>query len=170
MGHLSYDKVILIRQSFVDMQSKKDYICCAYHYAKQKRLCFALNCSLTSKRFGALHLNTLGHCNITYFQGYKYFITIVGHNSRFTHINLLTTKSKTKHNIKNFVDVTEIQLETNFKILCTDNEVELCMNDFYASKGIIYQRSYVETKKMTLLKENPSIYCLLLMPSFSKVI
>lgn len=47
--------------------------------------------------------------------------------------------------MKQFFAPVENQSQTNIKVMQSDNGPEFIMPEIYASKGIIQQRSYVET-------------------------
>ena len=60
-------------------------------------------------------------------------------------MGLLQSKAKVQINVQNFVALVENQFDTKVKIIRLDNGPEFFMKEFYASKGILHQRSCVET-------------------------
>jgi hypothetical protein len=62
-------------------------------------------------------------------------------------------KSQTHFILKSFINLVETQFQTQVKCLRTDNGIEFIMSDFYASKGIIHQRSCVKTQQQNAIIE-----------------
>jgi hypothetical protein len=77
--------------------------------------------------------------------GHKYFLTLVDDYSRFTWIIFLKTKNETRNNLIHFIAYLENQFSTTLKCLRSDNGTEFALSDFFLSKGIIHQKSCVET-------------------------
>lgn len=72
---------------------------------------------------------------------------------RFTWIHLLQTKSQTPHLIKSNFHLTESQFNKKIKCIRSDNGTEFHMPNFFASKGTIYQLSFVETPQQNSIVE-----------------
>jgi hypothetical protein len=62
-------------------------------------------------------------------------------------------KSQTRSLLQSFFTFVEIQFHTSIKCLRTDNGNEFLMHDFYASKGVIHQRSCAETPQQNAVIE-----------------
>lgn len=77
--------------------------------------------------------------------GHKYFLTILYDYSRYTWIVLLKSKSEVKIQVQNFVALVENQFETTVKCIQFNNGPEFLQKDFFSSKGIIHQTSFVYT-------------------------
>jgi len=73
------------------------------------------------------------------------FLTIVDDHSRFLWTILLKTKSEVPSHIQNFIHLIQNQHNVTPKIIRSDNGPEFLLSDFYASQGIIHQKSCVET-------------------------
>jgi transposase InsO family protein len=72
------------------------------------------------------------------------FLTILDDYSRHVWIVMMKTKLEDSEKIKSFVLV-ENQFEKKVKSIRSDNGPEFLMQEFYAEKGILHQRSYVYT-------------------------
>lgn len=80
--------------------------------------------------------------------GHKYFLPILDDFSRFVWIILLKSKAEVQSHVKNFILIVENQYSTSsakVKIVRIDNGPEFLLTQFYTSKGILRQRSCVET-------------------------
>ena len=73
-------------------------------------------------------------------QGFRYFLTIVDDNSRYTWVIMLHNKSEVHQHIIDFTVFVKNHFKTNIKTIRTDNDVEFAMSNFYASKGIIHKK------------------------------
>ena len=60
---------------------------------------------------------------------------------------LLKTKAEVQSKIQDFVTLVENQFDTRIKIIRSDDGPEFFMTNFYASKGILHQKSCVETPR-----------------------
>jgi hypothetical protein len=70
---------------------------------------------------------------------------VVDDHSRFTWVFLKKHKSESCSFLQSFINLIETQFHLKVKNVRTDNGPEFFMTDFFASKGIIHQRSCVET-------------------------
>ena len=86
-------------------------------------------------------------------QGFRYFLTIVDDYPRYTWVILLHNKSEVRQHIINFTVFVQKHFKTNIKMIRTDNGVEFAMSNFYASKGIIHQKSCIETPQQNGIVE-----------------
>jgi len=85
-------------------------------------------------------------------QCFRYFLTIVDDYSRYTWVILLHNKSEVRQHIINFAVFVQNHFKINIKTIRTDNGVEFSMSIFYASKGIIHQKSCVETQQNDIVE------------------
>jgi transposase InsO family protein len=120
-------------------------VCDVCHFAKQKRLPFTLSTSIATSKFDLLHLDIWGPLAIPSVHGHRYFLTIVDDHTRFVWIILLKQKSEVAIKLQHFITLIENQYTTVPKIIRSDNGPEFSLSTFYSSKGIIHQRSCVET-------------------------
>jgi len=60
LGHPSHDKLVVIKQSFPSIFSNKSFVCDTCHYAKQKKLPFLNNTSISPKPFSLIHVDIWG--------------------------------------------------------------------------------------------------------------
>ena len=81
---------------------------------------------------------------------------------------MLTDKYEARMSVQKFVTLVERQFNTAVKHIRSDNGPEFLMSDFYASKGIIHERSCVETlqqngkverKHQHMLNVAHALYC-----------
>ena len=92
-----------------------------------------------------IHCDLRGPFSVQTHNGSVYFLTIVDDLSRFTWVYLLHSKSQTRSHIIQFFKMIETQFNLNIKCLRSDNGPEFNMSDFFLTKGVIHQRSCVET-------------------------
>ena len=76
---------------------------------------------------------------------HKYFLTIVDDHSRFLWIILLKSKAEAANHVKSFITMIENQFQVTPKFIRSDNGPEFMLSEFYASLGILNQKSCVET-------------------------
>jgi hypothetical protein len=60
-------------------------------------------------------------------------------------------KSQTHSHLQSFINLVETQFPHKVKCLCTDNGPEFLMSDFFASKGILHQRSCVKSPQQNAI-------------------
>ena len=77
--------------------------------------------------------------------GSKYFLTIMDDFSRCTWTFLMPHKSDVSNLIQSFYNLVVNQFNKTIKVVRSDNGPKFALHSFYASKGIIYQLSFVET-------------------------
>ena len=98
-----------------------------------------------SKVFELIHLDIWGTFSKMSMHGHKYFLTILDDFSRFTWVSLLKSKAKVQISIQNFINLMKNQFNIKIKIVNFDNGPKNLLKEIYASKGILHQRSCVET-------------------------
>jgi len=153
MGHLSEEKINVMRIQYPYISAKKSNVCDTCHRAKQKKLSFALSKYATIKSFELLHMDIWGPCSIISMRSFRYFLTIVDNFSRYTWVILLHTKSEVRNHILKFIAYAENQFQTIVQIFRTDNGAEFAMKCLFSSKGIIHQTTCVETPEQNGIVE-----------------
>jgi len=108
-------------------------------------LSFSISTSHASSNFELLHLDIWGPLFVSSIHGHRYFLTIVDDHSRFLWIILLKTKSKVSHHVKSFIKMVQTQFHVTPKCIRSDNGPEFLIPSFYESRGILHQKSCVET-------------------------
>lgn len=84
---------------------------------------------------------------------HKYFLTIIDDHSRYVWFILMSTKSETQQQLKDFIALMEKQFDTKTKAIQSDNGAEFIMKQFYASQEIIHQTSCIETPQQNGIVE-----------------
>jgi len=115
------------------------------YFAKQRKLPYNSSTFIASSNFELLHFDIWGHLAKVSIHGHRYFFTIVDDHSRFLSTILLKNKSEVPFHIQNCISLIQNQHKVTPKIIRSDNGPEFILSAFYASKGIIHQRSCVET-------------------------
>jgi hypothetical protein len=145
LGHVSHSRMSYMTQLYPSVSFDNKAVCDVCHFAKQKRLPFTLSTSIATSKFDLLHLDIWGPLAIPSVHGHRYFLTIVDDHTRFVWIILLKQKSEVAIKLQHFITLIENQYTTVPKIIRSDNGPEFSLSTFYSSKGIIHQRSCVET-------------------------
>lgn len=92
--------------------------------------------------------------------GHAYFLTIVHDYSRHTWIFLMKSKSEARPLIMQFINMVQIQFNTSIKQIRSYNGKEFLMLDNYKNKGIIHQRTCIETPQQNVVVERKHIHIL----------
>jgi hypothetical protein len=155
LGHISDSGLQVISKNFPFVPSKNNMPPCdACHFSKQKKLPFPQSMLKSLAPFDILHADLWGPYSTISLLGHKYFLTLVDDYSRFTWVIFLKTKDETKKSLINFIAFIENQFHTTLKCLRSDNGTEfVVMGDFLSSKGIIHQKSCVETPQQNGIVE-----------------
>ncbi|CAJ2636545.1 unnamed protein product [Trifolium pratense] len=132
-------------QMYPDIHNDNKAACDVCHYAKQKKLTFPRSISISSSIFELLHFDIWGPLSITSVHNHKYFLTIVDDYSRYTWIILLKSKADVSSHVQNFILSIQTQHKITPKTIRSDNGPEFLLDSFYASHGILHQKSCVET-------------------------
>ncbi|XP_019168860.1 PREDICTED: uncharacterized protein LOC109164767 [Ipomoea nil] len=103
--------------------------------------------------FELIHLDIWGPFPVCSLQGQHYFLTIVDDYSRFTWLHLMRHKSEARPLIKAFYNYVVTQFSTKIKVIRSDNGAEFNMTEFYAEKGILHQKSCVNTPQQNAIAE-----------------
>lgn len=155
LGHIYESGMQIIYKQFPYIPCKNNMTPCDIcPFSKQKKLPFSNSITNSAFPFQILHADVWGPFATTSIFGHRYFLTLVDDYSRFTWIILLKNKSETKNFIINFVAYLENQFNTSLKCLKSDNGTEfVTLTDFLRSKGIIHQRSCIETPQQNGIVE-----------------
>jgi len=125
-----------------------DYFCETCVLAKFHRLPFNKSTITTTAPFQLVHMDLWGPYRVTSVTRAKYFLTIVDDCSRSTWTQMLQTKTQVFSSIKQFYHMVATQFKVNILMIRSDNGSEFihsaCL-DFFASKGILHQKSIVKT-------------------------
>ena len=165
LGHPSDVKLHSLSHLFPFLQNCCTKDCNVCILAKQKRLPFPFYNKRAIHSFDLVHMDVWGPFSVPTTARHRYFLTIVDNASRATWIFLLRAKSEVRPLITSFYNMVHAQFNTSIKSIRIDNALEFNMVDFYSSKGIIHQQSYVSLhNKIQLWKGNISTFWLLLEP------
>ena len=146
LGHLSASKLSILNKMYQYIpHSLANTPCTVCPVAKQKKNSFPVSNTVSTHAFHLIHMDIWGPLSITSVYGHKYFLTIVDDYSRHTWIFLLKQKSEVKNLIVSFVALVETQFKSKIQKLRSDNGPEFHLPEFYSLKGIVHQRSCVET-------------------------
>jgi len=74
MGHLSDERLNVLRTQYSYISAEKTYVCNVCHRAKQKKLPFALSNSHTTNIFELLHMDIWGLCFVISMHSFRYSI------------------------------------------------------------------------------------------------
>jgi len=154
LGHISdsIHKCISIQFPIVKYTSTHSP-CDICHYAKHKKTSFPHSLTNSTQIFDILHADIWGPYATPSVSGFKYFLTLVDDFSRFTWVIFMKCKGETRNHLMNFISFIDTQFHKKLKCLRSDNGLEFIMPSFYLSKGIIHQRSCVETPQQNGIVE-----------------
>ncbi|KAL2920586.1 Retrovirus-related Pol polyprotein from transposon RE1 [Bienertia sinuspersici] len=146
-GHLPFSKLQYVDSS-IKCDANHDEICQVCPKAKQARLPFPVSLSITNKSFEIIHVDVWGPYKVVTHDKCNMFFTIVDDWSRQTWVFMLRNKSEVVSVMEHFLFLIENQFGKTIKCIRSDNARELTegrMKEIYQKKGIIHQRSCVET-------------------------
>jgi len=144
-GHLSHSRILTMSSLYPSISINKNSVCDLRHFAKHKHLPFSISQTNASSNFELIHFDIWGPISTASIHGYRYFLTILDDHSRFLWVILLKTKAEVSTHDKNFITLIQTQFHITPKHIRTDNGPEFLLPDFYASLGIVHQRSCVAT-------------------------
>ena len=136
------DKMSYLYSSITNDNKATCDIC---HFAKQKHIPFTTSLSHALSNFELLHFDIWGPLSVSSLHGHRYFLTIVDDHSRFFWIILLKSKAEVAHHVQSFIKMIQNQFHVTLKFIRSDNGPKFMLSDFYASCGIIHQKTCVET-------------------------
>jgi len=145
LGHLSHQRLVFMQTLYPSISCDNKAICDVCHFARHKKSSFVPSISHATSKFELLHFDIWGPLAISSVHNHKYCLTIVDDFSRFVWTILLKTKAEVSHHVKQFIIMIENQYNIVPKTVRSDNGPEFLIPDYYASKGILHQKSCVET-------------------------
>jgi hypothetical protein len=92
-----------------------------------------------------IHVDIWRPFSVQSINGSSFFLTIVDDFSRFTWVYLLQSKAQVRNLLQFFYTFVKTQFQLKIKAIRSDHGAEFCMSEFYSSKGILHQLSYVKT-------------------------
>jgi len=108
--------------------------------------------------FELIHYNIWGAYRVPSLCGAQYFLIIVDDASRAVWVYLMKAKGEVSVLLQNFVIMVKTQFGKDVKIIRSDNGQEFLgpMRQFYQEKGIIHQRTCIDTPQQNGLVERHS--------------
>lgn len=145
LGHAPITLIQKLKIQVPSIDYNKTGVCDMSQFAKQRRATFSPSFSNASRPLALIHMDIWGPYSTTSVHGHRYFLTIVDDYSRFTWLILLKGKYEVQQAVQDFVLMIENQLEKKVQKIRSDNGPKFSLPKFYASKGIIHQKSCVST-------------------------
>lgn len=145
LGHAAQSKMNLIAH-LKGHGAKTDQVCLTCPMAKFQKLPFSDCTSHSSANFALIHLDTWGPYKVHTRGKFKYFLTIVDDRSRNTWLYLMKNKSDFFVCFQAFYEYVFTKFKTKIECIRSDNAPEFsdsACTAFYASRGIIHQKSCV---------------------------
>ena len=131
-------------------------VCSICPKAKLYRQSFPLSSTRAKVVFELIHVDIWSAYKCTTYDGYKYFLTIVDDYSRATWVHLMSSKSNAFPLLQSFIIFIEKQFHASVKIIRSDTGSEFqdkTSIQFYTSKGIMHQKSCVDTPQQNGIVE-----------------
>ncbi|XP_074318743.1 uncharacterized protein LOC141655567 [Silene latifolia] len=144
LGHPSVEKLKHVNPVVMQGVNKMDCETCVL--AKHHSLPFYRSLSHAKQCFDLIHMDLWEPYRTPDRTGAQSFLTILDDYTRSTWTFLLQHKTQVPELIQNFINLIENQFSTRVKVIRSDNGTEFFQtkcNDYFASKGIIHQRSIV---------------------------
>jgi len=108
LGHLSNDKLELLKRQYSYVDCNKCGLCDVCHLAKQKHLSFPVSKSITHNSFNLIHFDIWGPFSIVGVHGHRYFFTVLDDCTHFLWVVLLKHKSEVRMHVQNFIQMVEV--------------------------------------------------------------
>jgi transposase InsO family protein len=145
LGHLSHDRMQCMNKMYSYISVSGHVACDICQMARQRKLSFSISKNNAHAMFDLVHADIWGPFSTESIHGFKYFLTILDDYSRHVWVVMMKNKSEASEKIRSFVYMVENQFEKKVKTVRSDNGPEFLMQDFYAKKGILHQKSCVYT-------------------------
>ncbi|XP_019264489.1 PREDICTED: uncharacterized protein LOC109242112 [Nicotiana attenuata] len=136
LGHMPLSSMGNLSMFQHQSLSKLNSPCDVCSKARQSKLPFHPSSISSTSIFELIHIDTWAPYKAQTHDGFKYFFTIVDDFSRGTWTYLLKTKSNAFSVLKSFFAMVERQLNTQVKIVRSDNAMELVDPDTLSSEFI----------------------------------
>lgn len=140
LGHRSSVRVKPMHNYFPSIVIDEGSVCDIFQYARKNKLPY-----FPSKCYEMNQFDIWGPISTPSVHGHKYFLIALDDYNRYIWDILLKSRSELSNHVKYLITMLENQNDTKIKTIRTDNEPELLIPHFYASKGIIHQTSCLET-------------------------
>ncbi|XP_073017747.1 uncharacterized protein [Primulina eburnea] len=116
-GHASFPKLSILGKALdTNPINNNDILNCEiFPLSRQRRLPFISNSSLSNSPFDLIHIDVWGPFNPLSVDGFKYFLTIVDDQSRYTWIYLLKSKSDVLHIFPSYCRMIHTQFDKQIK-------------------------------------------------------
>ncbi|KAL2932871.1 Retrovirus-related Pol polyprotein from transposon RE1 [Bienertia sinuspersici] len=147
LGHLPFNKLQYVDTS-LKCSPEHGNTCQVCPKAKQTRLSFPVSFSTTHTKFEIIHVDVWGPYKALTHDKCSMFLAIVDDWTRHTWVFLIKNKSDVVSVMEHFLALIENQFGMSVKCVRSDNARELTegkMKEIYQRKGIINQKSCVET-------------------------
>ncbi|CAJ2661961.1 unnamed protein product [Trifolium pratense] len=145
LGHPSHHRLVSLKNKFPYVIADHKGICDICHLARFKKLPYSSSFNKAVNAYDVIHFDIWGPISIKSIHGHSYFLTAVDDYSRFTWIILMKPKAETRNHVVNLLKMIQTQYNHQVKIVRSDNGPEFLMHDYYSSKGIVHQKSCVES-------------------------
>lgn len=143
LRHPAHSRLDLIGINDVPKFANKPCSICPM--AKMHKLPFSISHHKSKNNFDLIHCDIWGSCSETSYDGSRYFLSIVDDFSRCTWVYMLKNKSDATTALQGFCGLINTQFQSQIKIIRTNNAEEFEMKKYYHKRGIIHQKSCVET-------------------------
>lgn len=127
------------------LSKTNEFVCDASYFGKQKHLPFPLHQKSSVLPFEHIHYDIGRPFSHLTAEGHRFFLTIVDDFSRVAWVYLMRSKAELACLIAIFYQFVFTQYQFPIRHVQSDNGVEFALDDFHTSKGILHQRSCVET-------------------------
>ena len=149
LGHLSHDRIQCMNKLYSYILASTHVACDVCQLSRQKKLPFTLSQNNAHATFDLGNVDIWGPFSIDSIHGYRYFLTILDDYSRHVWVVMMKSKSEASTKVKTFVYKIENQFENKVKSIRSDNGPEFLLQDFYAERGILHQRSCLYTQQQS---------------------
>lgn len=126
--------------------NKKNQVCLTCPMAKFTKFPYQLSESHAKLPFDLIHIDTWGPYKVANRGQYKYFLTVVDDNTRYTWLFLMKNKSDYGNCIHTFYNFVHTHIHTGIKCIRSNNAPEFAdasCTQFYNSHGVVHQKSCV---------------------------
>jgi len=145
LGYLSHDRMQCMNKLYSYISVSGHVACDICQMSRQKKLPFSISQNNAHAMFDLVHAEIWGAFSTNSVHGFRYFLTILDDYSRHVWVVMMKSKSEASEKIKSFVYMVKNQLEKKVKSIRSDNGPEFLMQELYAERGILHQRSCVYT-------------------------